>query len=106
MEFIVRQLSSRPDTMVVRYNCACGCKPNAEYKQGSPEAGHEHCCCGIVHFAGPEAKARLEEYIGGRQAQGLDDDVGGYTVHDTSVTTPWGGDLPVAYALPETLRKH
>ncbi len=106
MEFIVRQLSSRPDTMIVRYDCACGCKPSAEYKQGSAEAGHENCCCGIVHFAGPEAKARLEEYISGRKAEGLDDDVGGFTVEETSVTMPWGGDLPVAYALPQTTRKH
>ena len=70
MEFIVRKLASRPDTMLVRYDCECGCKPNAEYKQGSDEVGHEHCCCGNVHFLGPNAKEHLEAYLSERKAQG------------------------------------
>ncbi|MBI4496709.1 MAG: hypothetical protein HY689_02275 [Chloroflexi bacterium] len=106
MEFIVRQLSSRPDTMLVRYDCACGCKPNAEYQQGSQEGGYEHCCCGNVHFLGPQAKAHLETYLADRKAQALDEDVGGYTVYETAVEAPWGGTVPVAYALPHHPKAH
>ncbi len=102
MEFIVRQLSSRPDTMLVRYDCACGCKPNAEYKQGSEEVGSEHCCCGNVHFVGPNAREHLETDLSERKAQGMDADRGEYTVSETQVATPWGGTVPVAYGIPAT----
>lgn len=102
MEFIVRQLSSRPDTMLVRYDCACGCKPNAEYKQGSEEVGSEHCCCGNIHFVGPNARAHLETDLSERKAQGMDADRGEYTVSETQVPAPWGGAVPVAYAIPST----
>lgn len=100
MEFIVRQLSSRPDTVLVRYDCECGCKPGAEYKQGTQEAGHEHCCCGNVHFAGPGAREQLESYLAERKAQGMDGERGDYAISETEVSSPWGGSLPVAYALP------
>ena len=106
MEFIVRQLSSRQDTMLVRYGCACGCKPNAEYQKGSQEVGYEHCCCGNVHFLGPDAKDRLEAYLSDRRAQGMDDDVGGYTSYESDVVAPWGEAVPLAYALPHTPRAH
>ena len=106
MEFIVRQLSSRPDTMLVRYDCACGCKPNAEYQQGSREVGYEHCCCGNVHFLGPSARQHLEKYLGERKAQGLDDEIGSYTLHETEVSAPWGGTVSLAYALPQIPKPH
>lgn len=106
MEFIVRQLSSRPDTILVRYDCACGCKPNAEYKQGSQEVKYEHCCCGNVHFVGRHAKEHLDAYLAERKTQGMDDDVGGYTRYETEVAAPWGETVPVSYALPLQPRKH
>ena len=100
MEFSARQLSSRPDTVLVRYDCECGCKPGAEYKQGAEEAGHEHCCCGNVHFAGPGAREQLEAYLADRKGQGMDDERGGYTLHETQVPSPWGDIIPIAYGLP------
>lgn len=106
MEFIVRPVSARPDTMIVRYDCECGCKPNARYQQGTQEVGHEHCCCGNVHFVGPEAKERLEAYLSERKSQGMDEDVGGHTIYETQVAAPWGGTVPVAYALPKTPKEH
>ncbi len=106
VNFIVRQLSSRPDFMLVRYDCACCCKPNAEYQKGTQEVGYEHCCCGNVHFLGPEAREHLEAYLDQRKAEGMDDDVGGYTLYDAEVTAPWGGTVPVAYAIPHTPRQH
>ena len=100
MDFIVRQLTSRPDTMLVRYDCSCGCKPNAEYRQGTEETGHEHCCCGKVHFVGPEARQALEAYLGERRTRGEDADVGEYTIEETAVADPWGGQVAVAYGIP------
>ncbi len=104
MELIVREMSSKPGTAYVRYDCACGCKPGVEYERGSREAGYEHCCCGIVHFVGPDARIRVDEYISGRTAE--DEDLGGYTVYETNVSAPWGGDISVAYALPQRPRAH
>ena len=106
MEFIVRQRHNRPEFMLARYDCECGCKPNAEYEKGSQEVGHEHCCCGNLHFLGPEAGKHLEAYLAERDAQGLDDDLGGYAVYETEVTAPWGDQVPLAYALPHTPRAH
>lgn len=100
MDFIVRQLSARPDTVLVRYDCECGCKPGAEYQQNSSESGHEHCCCGNVHFVGPNAWRDLEAYLAERKAQGMDAERGGYNIHETSVDLPWSGKLPVAYGMP------
>jgi len=100
MEFIVRQIGSRPDTMLVRYDCTCGCKPNAEYTQGSSETGHEHCCCGNVHFVGPGARGALEGYLAERRTRGEDADVGEYSVEELSVADPWGGQVAVAYGTP------
>ena len=108
MDFIVQALSADPNTMIVRYDCACGCKPHAEYEKGSDEVGHEHCCCGRVHFVGKTAHASLEEYLAERKAAGEPDDVarGGYDLHDTTVAAPWGETVPVTYGLPRTFLKH
>lgn len=106
MEFIVRQLSSRPDTVLVRYDCPCGCKPGVEYKQQSEEVGHEHCCCGNVHFVGKDSREHLQAYLDDRKAQGMDEEVGGYTLEDTTVSAPWGETISVTYALPKTPKKH
>ncbi|MSQ28670.1 MAG: hypothetical protein EXR51_11135 [Dehalococcoidia bacterium] len=106
MEFIVRQLAWRPDTILVRYDCACGCKPNVEYLRGSDSVEHEHCCCGNLHFVGKDARHHLDAYLAGRSQQHLDDDLGGYRVSEVTVDAPWGEAVPVAYALPAVARKH
>ncbi len=101
MDFIVRQLSSRPDTALVRYDCPCGCKPGAEYHQGSEETGHEHCCCGNVHFVGPGARRELESYLADRRSQGMDVNRGAYRIEESSLDDPWGGRLAIAFGAPE-----
>jgi len=106
MEFIVRPSSTQADTVLVRYHCACGCKPNAEYRRGSSEVAYEHCCCGNVHFVGVSARAAMDAYLDRRAAAHEDDDVGGYTRFDTSLATPWGEPVSVAYALPSHPRQH
>ena len=106
MEFIVRTPRNKPDVVDVRYNCACGCKPRARYQQGTDEADYEHCCCGIAHFVGALAEERLNSYLAERAAQGMDDDVGGYSIHTEEVAAPWGQPVAVAYALPHIPRKH
>ncbi len=100
MEFIVRQLSSRPDTVLVRYDCSCGCKPGVEYRQGSREAGHEQCCCGNVHFVGPGAREQLETHLRERQAPSA------IPVEETTARAPWGETIPVAYTIGETGHMH
>ena len=87
------------DHCVVSYECDCGCRPMAHYYEGSAEAAHEHCCCGKVHFAGPQAKVQLEEYLVQRRQEGLDEGLA-YVLDATEVKAPWGEPLPVAYALP------
>lgn len=104
MEFIVREMSNKPGTVYVRYDCACGCKPGVEYTRDSSDVEHEQCCCGNVHFVGPDARQHLEEHIVSRQDE--DADLGGYNVSDTQVSTPWGGSVAVAYALPNKPRAH
>lgn len=84
---------------LVSYKCDCGCKPSARYTRGSAEAGHEHCCCGKVHFAGQEAMEQMEEYLAKRRQEGTDDGLA-YVLDETLLKAPWGGELPVAYALP------
>ncbi|MBI3953360.1 MAG: hypothetical protein HY330_02490 [Chloroflexi bacterium] len=106
LSFGVRAPKGQTDMAWVTYDCACGCHPNARYRRGAAEAAHEHCCCGIVHFVGPEALGALRSYLEERRARGEDADVGPYAVHETRVTAPWGGDLPVAYGLPAHLRAH
>ena len=105
MDFMVRTPLNRPDTVEVRYDCECGCKPRARYLRGSAESGHEHCCCGLVHFVGVQAGAHLATYLEDRRSQGLDSDVT-YSVHSQSVQAPWGDPVSIAYALPDHPREH
>jgi hypothetical protein len=56
------------------------------------------------HSAGPDARIHVDEYISGRTAE--DEDLGGYTVYETIVPAPSGGDFSVAYALPQRPRAH
>ncbi|MBI4212988.1 MAG: hypothetical protein HY534_01650 [Chloroflexi bacterium] len=104
LEFIVREVS--PTEALVRYDCPCGCKPSTEYVRDSAESDHEHCCCGNVHFVGPNARADLDQYLAERRATGEDDDVGGYDIHEETLAAPWGGQIPVVYGLPHRPRKH
>lgn len=104
MEFTVREMSSKPDTIYVRYDCACGCKPGVEHRKGSAEVEHDQCCCGNVHFVGPGARRALEEYLEARRAE--DAELGGYTVSEEELATPWGGSVNVAYATPAKPRAH
>lgn len=105
LEFIVNQISTEPDTVLVRYDCPCGCKPSAEYERDSQESDFEACCCGNVHFVGPNAEADLEHYLADRKGRGEDADVGEYRIHRVEVQAPWG-PFPVAYGLPAQSRKH
>jgi hypothetical protein len=91
------------ETFGVRYACACGCKPQVKLRRDSA-AGHEHCCCGIAHAAGPDARAHLDDYIAGRRESG--EDTRAYAVSETRVTDPWGEAVDVAYAVPDVLTPH
>ena len=104
LQFIVAELS--PTEALVRYDCPCGCKPSTEYERDSAESDHEHCCCGNVHFVGPNARVDLDQYLAERSKTGEDADVGGYDIHEESVPAPWGGVIPVVYGLPHQPRKH
>jgi hypothetical protein len=104
MQFIVTELSREEPTVYVRYDCACGCKPGAEYERDSGETGSDNCCCGNVHFAGPDARGCLDGYLASRTEE--DAELGGYAITETSVTAPWGGEIPVAYAIPNKPRAH
>jgi len=104
VEFIVREMASKPDTIYVRYDCACGCKPGVEHRRNSSEVEHEGCCCGNVHFVGPEARRELEKYIDERRSEA--EELGGYAVSEEKLATPWGGFVTVAYAIPAKPRAH
>ena len=106
MEFIVRSLRNKPDVVEVRYDCQCGCKPRAQYKKDSDDASYEHCCCGQIHFVGAQAEERLKTYLGERSTQGMDNDVGEYSIHTQQVDAPWGGPVSVAYGIPAVPREH
>lgn len=86
------------ETYSVRYVCACGCRPQVKLRRGSP-AGHEHCCCGIAHAAGPEARSHLEGYLAERREAGKDADRA-YAISDAETLDPWGQPVSVAYAVP------
>jgi hypothetical protein len=92
------------ETYGVRYVCDCGCRPQVRLRRDAP-AAHEHCCCGIAHAAGPDARAHLEGYLADRRAQGLDADRH-YLLAEASVADPWGQPLPVAYAVPVHAATH
>ena len=104
MEFIVKEMASKPGTIYVRYDCACGCKPGVEHQRGSSEVAHEGCCCGNLHFVGPGARQELERHIQARREG--DTELGGYTVSEEELETPWGYFVSVAYATPAKPRAH
>lgn len=105
MEFSVSSPENQRDILEVRYDCACGCKPVARYRRGTQEPGHEHCCCGNVHFAGYQAGDQLRRYLSARQARGEDAGLV-YTIHNAQVRAPWGEQVAVAYALPDLPKPH
>ncbi|HLZ08687.1 MAG TPA: hypothetical protein VKT80_08880 [Chloroflexota bacterium] len=87
-------------TFGVRYVCDCGCRPQVRLTRDAP-AAHEHCCCGIAHAAGPDARGHLTTYLAERKAAGEDADRV-YFIAESRVSDPWGGSVPVAYAVPMT----
>lgn len=89
------------ETYSVRYACVCGCRPQVKLRRGSP-AGHEHCCCGIAHAAGPDARAHLESYLAERRAAGKDADRT-YSISEAVIADPWGEPVRVSYAVPHEL---
>ncbi len=103
MDFITRPVRNNPDAVEVRYDCACGCKPRARYQKGTSEAGHEHCCCGLVHFVGDGADQQLHAYLDARKQSG--EDTRRYTVTTYAVAATWG-PVPVALGVPDTLTAH
>ncbi len=105
MQFTVHSARNQADLIEVRYECECGCKPRARYHRGTDEAGHEHCCCGRVHFVGARAGERLRDYLAERRAQGEDTDMV-YTCYTSKVEASWGESVSVAYALPDNPRQH
>lgn len=54
------------DGDAVTYTCGCPCVPTAR-PAGDGSPGHEHCCCGKVHFVGDGARAALEGYLAERK---------------------------------------
>lgn len=58
--------------LYVSYQCECGCHPRALIPGSNGEPGHEHCCCGRVHFAGTGAEESLRAYLEERRARGRD----------------------------------
>lgn len=106
LKFLARSPQGKPNVIEARYDCDCGCKPRARYERGTELGGHEHCCCGKVHFVGINAEKQLKEYLAQRSEQGLDNDVGGYTLYNEQIAAPWGESIPIAYALPNQPRKH
>lgn len=87
-------------TASVRYHCVCGCRPQVKLQAGSA-AAHEHCCCGIAHAAGPDARAHLESYLAERRAAG-EDPGRTYRVAALTLDDPRGGEIEAAYAIPST----
>src|SRR5262249_17146312 len=92
------------ETYGVRYVCDCGCRPQVRLTRLSP-AAHEHCCCGIAHAAGPEARSHLEGYLADRKVAGEEAERT-YTIAEALVADPWGNAVPVAYAVPDRMEQH
>jgi hypothetical protein len=92
------------ETVSVRYACSCGCKPQVKLRADAP-AAHEHCCCGIAHAAGPNAREHLESYLADRKTAGEDVDRT-YAVTDVVLADPRGGSVSAAYAIPSTKNPH
>src|SRR5262245_60619510 len=105
MEFHVRALPNKPDTLEARYDCPCGCKPRARYQKGTSDAGHEHCCCGRVHFVGADATGKMQAYLDERKANGQD--VGlHYSFESGHIKAPWGDAVSWAFAVPDKQNGH
>lgn len=98
------QLLRDGETYGVRYACACGCRPQVKLRRESA-AGHEHCCCGIAHAAGPDARTHLEGYLADRRAAGKDAERA-YWISESAVMDPWGHAVSVAYAIPHEPAPH
>jgi hypothetical protein len=83
------------DGNAVTYTCGCPCVPTARPLDSGP--GHEHCCCGKVHFVGTGAAAALDAYLAERKATRKREPE--YTRGATAVAL---GDRPVevAWAFP------
>jgi hypothetical protein len=86
------------ETFGVRYVCDCGCRPQVRLRRDSATA-HEHCCCGIAHAAGPDAREHIDAYLAERKTAGEDSDRI-YRIAEAKVSDPWGGAVMVAYAVP------
>ena len=80
----------------VTYTCGCPCVPVARPAEGA--AGHEHCCCGKVHFAGAGARAALETYLAERKARRKREPE--YALGATTLALG-GGEVEVAWAFPK-----
>ena len=80
----------------VTYSCGCAGKPTAR-PAADGSAGHEHCCCGKVHFVGAGAPAALAVYLELRKAQRNKEP--DYEVGQTDVMLA-GAAVPVAWAFP------
>lgn len=100
IKLMARKAKKNRDAVEVHYECQCGCHPVATYLRGSADTGREHCCCGIVHFAGPLAEEKLRSYLTTRKDDGIDGPEVVYTVSSASLRAPWGDSVEVAYAEP------
>lgn len=98
MKFKAKKTGNKEEVAVVN-SCDCGCTPQARVVRGAAEPGHEHCCCGKVHFAGANAERRPTEYLADRRRAGQDEGIT-YQTGRESVKAPWGETVPIAFALP------
>lgn len=92
-EFTVIQTDDGPG---VTYVCGCPCTPTAR-PDDDGTAGHEHCCCGKVHFVGRDAATRLSTYLEERKSRRKrepDYESGAATIEFA------GAPVPVAWAFP------
>lgn len=79
----------------ITYTCGCPCVPTAAPSEAGP--GHEHCCCGKVHFVGSGAAAALDTYLAERKATKKREP--DYTRGATTVSMA-GAPVEVAWAFP------
>ena len=80
----------------VTYTCGCPCTPTARpASDGSP--GHEHCCCGRVHFVGAGASSALAGYLADRKRRRKSEPE--YTVGEASIQLG-GAVAEIAWAFP------